>query len=240
MKIEGKNAIMEAIRGELTIDALLVERGANHQIIAMARERGAKVQFVDKFVLDKESETGKHQGFIAKVSNFVYSDIDEILAVAEQRGEKPLIVILDGIEDPHNLGSILRTSECAGAHGVIIGKNRSVSVNETVVKVSAGASAHMRVARVTNLTTAINELKERGLWIYCADSEGDDLYAEDFAAPTALIIGNEGRGASRLVRENSDKIIGLKMRGQISSLNASVACGVLLFEIARKLFKAGK
>lgn len=236
MKIEGKNAVLEALKSDITVDALLVLKGTNHSIISLAREQGVKVQFVDRIVLDKESADGRHQGFIAKVSEFKYCDIEDILSLADGRGEPPLIVVLDGIEDPHNFGGVLRSCECAGAHGVIIGKNRSVAVNDTVIKVSAGAAAHMKVARVTNITAAIAKLKENGFWAYCASQEGGDLYNESFSGKTAIVIGGEGKGVSRLVRESCDKTVGLKMRGQVNSLNASVACGIFVFEIARKLF----
>jgi 23S rRNA (guanosine2251-2'-O)-methyltransferase len=234
MNIEGKNAVYEALKADTTIEGLLVEKGANHPIIALAREKGIKIQFVEKNVLDKVSVTKKHQGFIAKVTSFNYSDVEDILKEAKQRGEEEFIVLLDGVEDPHNLGSILRVCECAGVHGIIIPKNRAVGVNETVIKTSAGASNHIKVAKVTNLTNTINDLKKAGLWIFAADMGGKSIYETNLKGRICLVIGGEGKGVSRLIKENCDGVISLSMRGKINSLNASVACGVAVYEALRQ------
>lgn len=234
MNIEGRNAVAEAIKAETTFESLLVEKGTNHPLIALARQRGIKVQFVDKQVMDKISVTKRHQGFIGKVTDFEYCEVEDILNHAKQRGEDEFVVILDGVEDPHNLGSILRVCECAGVHGVIIPKNRAVGVNETVIKTSAGATQHVRVARVTNLNNAISDLKKAGLWIYGADMDGQDIYTTNLRGRICLVIGGEGKGVSRLIKENCDGIVSLKLKGKVNSLNASVACGVVVYEALRQ------
>jgi len=234
MNIEGRNAVTEAIKADTTFESLLVEKGLNHQIIALARQKGIKIQFVDKQVLDKISVTKRHQGFIGKVTDFEYCEVEDILSVAKARGEDEFIVVLDGVEDPHNLGSILRVCECAGVHGVIIPKNRAVGVNETVIKTSAGATQHVKVARVTNLTNTISDLKKAGLWIYGADMDGQDIYTTSLKGRICLVIGGEGKGVSRLVKENCDAIVSLKLKGKVNSLNASVACGIVVYEALRQ------
>ena len=238
MNIEGRNAVSEAIKSGATIESLLVEKGTNHSIVALARQNGIKVQFVERNVLDKISVTKKHQGFIAKVTSFEYSDVEDILAVAKERGEDEFIVMLDGVEDPHNLGSILRVCECAGVHGVIIPKNRAVGVNETVVKTSAGASNYVKVARVTNLANTIDDLKKAGLWVYAADMDGADIYATDLRGRVCLVVGGEGKGVGRLVKERCAGVVALPTLGKVNSLNVSVACGVTVYEILRQ--RAGK
>lgn len=232
MKIEGRNAVSEALKSGQTIDNLLVEKNTNHEIIAKARKAKIKIQFVDKKTLDKISTTGKHQGFIAEVTDFVYSSVEDILSAGTEG--KRFIVILDGIEDPHNLGSILRVCECAGVDGVIIGKNRSCTVNDTVVRVSAGASAHVKVAKVTNLNTTIEELKAKNIWVYCADMDGVSVYDVDMTGNVALVIGGEGSGVAQLVKTNCDGVVALAINGKVNSLNASVACGITVYEVVRQ------
>ena len=174
MNVEGKNAVMEALKSNATIDIIMVEKGQNHPIIAIAREKGVKLQFLDKAVMDRNSVTKRHQGFIAKTSEFEYCDVSDILDYAKEKNQEAFVVVLDGVEDPHNLGSIIRVCECAGVHGIVIPKHRSASVNETVVKVSAGAAEHVKIARVTNINSAIEELQQNGVWVYAADMDGEN------------------------------------------------------------------
>ncbi|MDD4290887.1 MAG: 23S rRNA (guanosine(2251)-2'-O)-methyltransferase RlmB [Clostridia bacterium] len=234
MKIQGKNAVSEAIKSGTTIDVVFAEKGTAHPIIAMCREKGIKLKFVDKYYLDKESFDGKHQGFIAHISEFEYSEVEDILAVAEERQEPHFIVILDGILDPHNLGSILRVCECAGVHGVIIGKDRAVPVNETVIKTSAGATSYMKVARVVNINRVIKELQQKNIWVYCADMDGEDLFKSDLRGNLALVIGGEGNGVGKLIKDSCDKVVSIGLHGKVDSLNASVACGVVVYEALRQ------
>lgn len=242
MKIYGRNAVSEAIRSGQTIDRLVVQEGlrdANaNSIINEAKNAGIKIFFRDKTALDRECPPrARHQGFLAEVTDFDYSELDDIFAYAEERGEPPFIVILDGVEDPHNLGSVLRVAECAGVHGVIIPRHRSVSVNDTVVKVSSGASAYVRVAKVTNINDAIAELKTRGVWVYAADMDGDDLYSTDLKGAIAFVIGGEGKGVKRLTRELCDGVVSIPMFGHVNSLNASVAAAVVIYEKVRQSVK---
>ncbi len=232
MKIEGKNAVSEALKSNSTIDTLIVEKGQTGEIVARARKLNIKIQEVDKRTLDKISLEGKHQGYIAEVSDFVYSSVEEILEGKTSKGN--FIVILDGVEDPHNLGSILRVCECAGVDGVIIPKNRSVSVNETVVRVSAGASSHVKVAKVTNLNNVIDDLKKLNIWVYCADMDGQSIYSTDLKGNIALVIGGEGNGVSRLTKEKCDGVISMPLFGKVNSLNASVATGIVVYEAVRQ------
>ena len=234
MNIEGKNAVGEALRAGTTIDVLLVEKGTNHPLVAQARAAGIKIQFVDRSVLERESLSKRHQGFIARATEFDYCEVEDILAESKRCGEDAFVVILDGIEDPHNLGSILRVCECAGVHGVIIPKNRAASVNDTAVRTSAGASQYVKVARVANLSNAIATLKKAGLWVFCADMDGREITECNLKGPLALVIGGEDRGVSRLVKENCDGAVSIKMKGKINSLNASVACGVAVYEALRQ------
>lgn len=242
MKIYGRNAVSEAIRSGQTIDRLVVQEGlrdANaNSIINEAKNAGIKIFFRDKTALDRECPPrARHQGFLAEVTDFDYSELDDIFAYAEERGEPPFIVILDGVEDPHNLGSVLRVAECAGVHGVIIPRHRSVSVNDTVVKVSSGASAYVRVAKVTNINDAIAELKTRGVWVYAADMDGDDLYSTDLKGAIGFVIGGEGKGVKRLTRELCDGVVSIPMFGHVNSLNASVAAAVVIYEKVRQSAK---
>ena len=238
MKIEGRNPVNEALEAGTTIDRLAVAKdikdAAGNRIIASARAKGIKIQFLDRKILDRESLTGNHQGFIASTTEFKYCEVGDILACAETRGEQPLIIILDGVEDPHNLGSVLRVAECGGAHGVIIGRHRSASVNETVIKVSAGAAEHMRVARVTNINDTIDDFKNRGIWVMAADLGGQDIYKSDLKGALAIVVGGEGTGVKRLTREKCDAVVTLPIRGKVNSLNASVACGITLYEALRQ------
>lgn len=244
MKLEGRNAVSEAVLSGVTVDKLLVARdikdAAGNKVIKAAKDAKIRIQFLDRKILDKESETGAHQGFIAFTTEFVYSTPEEILAVAAERGETPLIVILDGVEDPHNLGSILRVAECGGAHGVIIAKHRACSVNETVMRVSAGAAEHIKVARVTNINDVIRDLKEQGIWVIAAELGGGDIYATDLKMPLALVTGGEDTGVKRLTRELCDGVVSLPIYGKVNSLNASVACGIALYEVLRQRNTAAK
>lgn len=239
MKIYGRNAIEEALKSGATIDRLLVRNGMRdahgNRIVNEARDRGIRVIFRDAAALDRECPKGaNHQGFVAEVTDFKYSDLDDILALAEERGEPPFIVLLDGVEDPHNLGAIIRVAECAGVHGIVIPKHRSVSVNDTVVKVSSGAAQYMRVTKVTNINDAIKYLQERGVWVFAADMDGSDIYSANLSGAIAFVVGGEGNGVSRLTRELCDGIVALPMRGKVNSLNASVAAGIVIYEKLRR------
>ena len=238
LKIEGRNAVLEAFRSGRTIDKLFVLDGCKdgpvQSIMREAKKHDTIVNFVTKERLDQLSETKKHQGVIAMAAAYGYSTVNEILARAEEKGEPPFLVLLDNIEDPHNLGAIIRTANLAGAHGVIIPKRRAAGLTATVAKASAGAINYTPVAKVTNLTQTIKELKEKGIWFVCADMGGTTMYDLDLKGPIGLVIGNEGEGVGKLVKENCDFIASIPMRGDIDSLNASVACGVLSFEIVRQ------
>ena len=237
--IEGRNALTEALKSGRTIDKVYVAEGSTDRALtrlaALAKEAGAVVVPVDRRKLDQMSPTGAHQGVIAAVAAHEYASVDDILALAAERGETPLIVICDELSDPHNLGAILRSAECAGAHGVIIPKRRSVGLTAVVAKTSAGAVEYLPVARVANIANTIRELKEKGVWIYGTAADGaSGLYRTDLTGPTAIVIGNEGEGMSRLVRESCDVLVSIPMKGRISSLNASAAATVLLYEALRQ------
>ena len=236
--LEGRNAVTEALSAGRTIDKLFVADGdtdrALARICAMAKEAGAVVVPTDRRKLDFMSATGAHQGVIAMVAAHDYASIDDILKKAADAGEAPLIVICDELSDPHNLGAILRTAECAGAHGVVIPKRRSVGLTAAVGKASAGAVEYVPVARVTNIAVFLEEIKARGVWVYAADMDGTDWCQTDLSGPAALDVGSEGFGVSRLGKEKADFIVSLPRKGRINSLNASVACGVLCYEIARQ------
>ena len=238
MKIIGRNAVTEAIKSGQTIDRLVAARDQRdsgaQKLINEAKSRGIKVFFYDKEVLDRESAGKKHQGFIAEVTDFKYCELEDILSYAKEKDEPPFIIILDGVEDPHNLGSILRVAECAGAHGVVIPRHRSVSVNDTVVKVSAGAASHIRVAKVTNINDAIDELKENNIWVYAADMDGESIYKTNLTGAIAFVIGGEGSGVKRLTKQKCDGVVSLPMRGKVNSLNASVATGAVVYEYLRQ------
>ncbi|MCR5784810.1 MAG: 23S rRNA (guanosine(2251)-2'-O)-methyltransferase RlmB [Eubacterium sp.] len=236
--LEGRNAVLEAYRSGRTIDKLFVlehcEDGPVRTILREAKKQSTIVQFVKKERLDQMSETGKHQGVIAFAAAYEYSEIEDMFALAEKRGEDPFIFILDEIEDPHNLGAIIRTANLAGAHGVIIPSRRASGLTATVVKASAGAINYTPVAKVTNITKTIASLKERGMWFVCADMDGELMYKLNLTGSIGLVIGNEGKGVSKLVRENCDMVASIPMKGDIDSLNASVAAGVLAYEIVRQ------
>ena len=238
LTIEGRNAVLEAFRSGKTIDKVFVLEGCQDgpikTILREAKKHGTMVKFVSKDRLDNMSETKKHQGVIAYAAAYNYATVEDILAKAEENGEPPFIILLDGIEDPHNLGAIIRTANLAGAHGVIIPKNRAVGLTATVAKTSAGALNYTPVAKVTNLSATMKELKKQGLWFVCADMDGEVMYRQNLTGPIGLVIGNEGDGVSKLVRENCDFTASIPMKGDIDSLNASVAAGVLAYEIVRQ------
>ena len=242
LKIEGRNAVLEAFRSGTTIDKLFVQDGCKdgpvQTILREARKHDTIINFVAKERLDQLSETKKHQGVIAMAAACQYATVEDILEKAREKGEPPFILLLDNIEDPHNLGAIIRTANLAGAHGVIIPKRRAVGLTATVAKTSAGAVSYTPVARVTNLSATMKELKEQGLWFVCADMNGETMYRLNLTGPIGLVIGNEGEGVSRLVREKCDYIASIPMHGDIDSLNASVAAGVLAYEIVRQRYNA--
>ena len=236
--IEGRNAVIEAYRAGRPIDKLFILDGCQDgPILTIKREAKAKqtpVKFVTKERLDQLSETGKHQGVIAYAAAYEYATVEEILDNARQKGEAPFLFLLDNIEDPHNLGAIIRTANLAGAHGVIVPKNRAAGLTAVVAKTSAGALSFTPVARVTNLAKTIEELKKEGIWFVCADMGGTTMYDLNLKGPIGLVIGNEGEGVGRLVKEKCDMVASIPMKGDIDSLNASVAAGVLAYEIVRQ------
>jgi len=238
LTVEGRNAVLEAFRSGKTVDKLFILSGCQdgpiQSIVREAKKGDTLIQYVTKERLDQMSETGKHQGVIAYTAAYEYADIDDMFKLAEERGEDPFIFILDNIEDPHNLGAIIRTANLAGAHGVIIPKRRAVGLTATVARTSAGALNYTPVAKVTNISKTIEELKERGMWFVCADMGGELMYKLNLKGSIGLVIGNEGEGVSRLVSEKCDFIASIPMKGNIDSLNASVAAGVLAYEIVRQ------
>lgn len=238
LTIEGRNAVLEAFRSGKPVDKLFVldgcQDGPVRTIVREAKKHDTILNFVSKERLDQLSETGKHQGVIAHAAAYEYSEIEDMFVLAEKRGEDPFFILLDNIEDPHNLGAIIRTANLAGAHGVIIPKRRAVGLTATVAKTSAGALNYTPVAKVTNLAKTMEELKERGLWFVCADMGGESMYRMNLTGPIGLVIGNEGEGVSRLVKEKCDFVASIPMKGDIDSLNASVAAGVLAYEIVRQ------
>ncbi len=236
--IEGRNAVLEAFRAGKTIDKLFIldgcQDGPVKSILREAKKTDCIINFVKKERLDQISESGKHQGVIAYAAAFEYSTVEEILELARNKNEDPFVILLDGIEDPHNLGAMIRTANLVGAHGVIIPKRRAAGLTATVVKASAGALNYTPVAKVTNIAQTMEELKKEGLWFVCADMGGEQMYKLNLTGPIGLVIGNEGEGVSRLVREKSDFVASIPMKGDIDSLNASVAMGVLSYEIFRQ------
>ena len=234
----GRNAVKELLLGGRDIDKLYItsgdKEGSINQLLGIASERGIPIIEYDRQKLDNIAKGGRHQGIIAIAAERNYSSIDEILEYANERGEAPFVVVCDGVEDPHNLGAIIRSAECVGAHGIIIPKRRAVGLTATVAKSSAGALEHMRVAKVTNLPSAIDELKERGLWIYAADMDGSAYYKTDMKGAAALVLGSEGFGISRLVKEKCDFVVSIPLYGHVNSMNVSCAAAVLLTEIARQ------
>ena len=239
--IEGRNAIIEAFRAGRSVDKLFIQEhtkeGSMNTLLREAKKTNTLIKYVPKERLDQISETGHHQGAVAFVAAYNYAEIDDMFALAEERGESPFIIILDEIEDPHNLGAIIRTANLAGEHGVIVPKNRACGLTATVVKASAGAINYTPIAKVTNISQTIESLKERGMWFVCADMDGETMYDIDLTGSIGLVIGNEGKGVSRLVKEKCDFIASIPMKGDIDSLNASVATGVLAYEIVRQRIK---
>lgn len=238
-QVEGRNSVLELLESGKDINKIFISRGEKQgsitKIIAKAKDNGVVVVEVDKSKLDEMSQTENHQGVIAIVPPFEYCDIEDILEVSKQRNEQAFILILDGIEDPHNLGAIIRTAETAGVHGIIIPKRRAASVNSTVNKVSAGAVEHMKIARVNNINDTIKNLKDNGIWIIGTDMEATKYYyEEDFKSPIAIVIGSEGFGMGRLVKENCDLLIKIPMKGKITSLNASVSAGIVMYEVLKQ------
>ena len=238
LTIEGRNAVLEAFRSGKTIDRLFVldgcQDGPVRTIVREAKKHDTIVNFVPKERLDSMSETGHHQGVMAYAAAYEYAEVEDILKIAEEKGEPPFLFLLDGIEDPHNLGAIIRPANLAGAHGVIIPKRRAVGLTATVARTSAGALNYTPVAKVTNMAATIEDLKKRGIWFVCADMGGESMYRLNLTGPIGLVIGNEGEGVSRLVKEKCDMIASIPMKGDIDSLNASVATGVLAYEIVRQ------
>lgn len=242
--IEGRNAVLEAFRAGKTIDKIFVQDGCQDGPVLSVKREAKKqdtlIKYVTKERLDQMSETGKHQGVIAVAAAYEYAEVEDILRAAREKGEPPFLLLLDNIEDPHNLGAIIRTANLAGAHGVIIPKNRAVGLTATVARTSAGALNYTPVAKVTNLAKTIEELKKEGMWFVCADMGGTVMYQLDLKGPVGLVIGNEGEGVGRLVKEKCDMVASIPMRGDIDSLNASVAAGVLSYEIVRQRLQAGQ
>ena len=238
LTIEGRYAVLEAFHSGKTIDRLFVldgcQDGPVRTIVREAKKHDTIVNFVPKERLDSMSETGHHQGVMAYAAAYEYAEVEDILKIAEEKGEPPFLFLLDGIEDPHNLGAIIRTANLAGAHGVIIPKRRAVGLTATVARTSAGALNYTPVAKVTNMAATIEDLKKRGIWFVCADMGGESMYRLNLTGPIGLVIGNEGEGVSRLVKEKCDMIASIPMKGDIDSLNASVATGVLAYEIVRQ------
>ena len=239
--IEGRNAIIEAFRAGRSVDKLFIQEhtkeGSMNTLIREAKKTKTLIKYVPKERLDQISETGHHQGAVAFVAAYNYAEIDDLFAKAEEKGESPFFIILDEIEDPHNLGAIIRTANLAGAHGVIVPKNRACGLTATVVKASAGAINYTPIVKVTNIAQTIESLKERGMWFVCADMDGETMYDIDLKGSIGLVIGNEGKGVSRLVKEKCDFVARIPMNGDIDSLNASVAAGVLAYEIVRQRMK---
>ena len=235
-KIAGRNAVIEALRSGREIDKIMVAKGCTGlgKLYAMAKEAGVPVKEVAPIKIDEIAAGANAQGVVAMAAAHKYASLDDIFALAEERGEKPFIIIADGLEDGHNLGAIIRTAECCGAHGIIIPKRRSVGLNYVVAKTSAGAIEYVPVVRVTNITRAMEELKERGVWIFGADMDGEPLWSADFSGSVGIVVGAEGEGVSRLVKEKCDFVVSLPMRGKIESLNASVAASVMMYECARQ------
>lgn len=236
MIIYGKNPIKEALKNPKNISKIYVQKGIRDidNIISIANKNNIKISLSDKFLLDKISSNARHQGLVAEVVDFEYSSVEEIISYAKDRGEKLLLLILDGIEDPHNLGSILRVAECSGVHGVIIPKHRACAVNDTVVKVSCGASEYVKVAMVTNINDTIRELKDNFVSVFCADMGDTPMYKQNMKDDTAIVIGSEGFGVKALTKKLCDGVVSIPMQGNINSLNASVACGIVVYEAVRQ------
>ena len=237
MNIEGKNQVIEAIKNNVTINKIIIDKNfatRKDDVISLARKNKLKIEFLPKKLMDTKSVTGHHQGYIAETVEFEYSSVEEILEVAKTSENPPFVVPLDGIEDPHNLGAIIRTCECAGVHGIVIPKMRACGVNETVVRTSAGAISHMKIARVTNLKEAIDTLKDNGLWIYACEIGGEEIYSQNLTGPIGLVVGSEGNGIKQSLRTYCDGLVTLPLKGSVNSLNASVSAGIAIYEILRQ------
>lgn len=236
MIIEGRNAVAELLKTDKTIDKVLVANGMrdekSRELVKALNDSGVKFSYADKNVLDKQSQCGRHQGFMAFVSDYVYAELSEM--IAETKGKDCFFLVLDGIEDPHNLGSIIRVAECGGLDGIIIGKRRSAAVTDAVMRISEGGANHIKIARVTNVNAAIDELKENGVWVYGLELGGQDIYKSDLRGRIALVVGGEDTGINKLTQKKCDAVVSMKMYGKINSLNASVACGVAVFEALRQ------
>ncbi len=240
MQIEGKNQVIEAIKNDVTINKIMIDKNyasRKDDVINLSRKNKIKVEFLPKKTLDTKSVTGHHQGYIAETIDFQYCAVEDILGKAKEENRPPFVVLLDGIEDPHNLGAIIRTCECAGVDGIIIPKMHACQVNETVVRTSAGAVAHMKIARVSNLKNAIDTLKENGLWIYACELGGKDIYSQNLTGPIGIVIGSEGKGTKQSLLSYCDDVITLPMHGSVNSLNASVSAGICIYEILRQRSK---
>ena len=237
MIIEGKNSVFEAIKNGLTINKMIVQNNLtdnmSNEIIKMAKEKGIRIDFVSREVLDKKT-SNRHQGFLCEVTDFKYAEVEDILNKAKQKCEDPFILLLDGIEDPHNFGALIRTAECAGVHGIIIPEHRATPVNDTVVKTSAGATSNMLIARVGNLNNTIDILKKENIWVYCLEVGGQELTSTNLKGAIALVVGSEGNGVSRLTKEKCDDVVSIKLKGSINSLNASVAGAIAMYEVVRQ------
>ncbi|MBP3344793.1 MAG: 23S rRNA (guanosine(2251)-2'-O)-methyltransferase RlmB [Clostridia bacterium] len=240
MFIEGKNAVKQALDGGSTINKIMIDKNyqtRKDEIISTATKNKIRIEFLPKIALDKRSKTGHHQGYIAETVDFQYSSVEDIINVSKEKKSMPFIVILDGIEDPHNFGAIIRSCECAGVDGIIIPKNRACMVNETVIRTSTGAIANMKIAKVTNLKEAIEELKENDIWVFAAEADGEDIYGKNLNLPIAIIIGSEGFGVKKSILSYCDGVLSLPLKGKVNSLNASVACGIVVFEALRQRSK---
>ena len=237
MKIIGKNAVLELIKTDKTVDKILVQNGLRDEesrnLVKNAKNRGYKVQFAEKAVLDKECESKRHQGFIAYTSDFKYADFDELISSLEEN-ENAFLVVADGIEDPHNLGSIIRVCECAGVNGLVIGKHRSAQVTDSVMRISEGSANHLKISRVVNINSAIEKIKSAGLWTFALELGGSDIYKADLKGKLCLVIGGEDTGVNKLTKEKCDGVVTIPMSGKVNSLNASVALGVGVFEAVRQ------
>jgi 23S rRNA (guanosine2251-2'-O)-methyltransferase len=234
MIISGRNSVFEALNGQMTINKIQIDRAGRgfEKIIALAKQKKVRFEFVDRVVLDRQSSS--HQGIVADVVDFKYCQVADILSHAQNKNKPPFVLVLDGIEDPHNFGAIIRSAECAGVDGIIIAKHRAVPVNETVLKTSAGAIANMNIARVTNINQAIAELQDAGVWVFACESDGQSIYQTNLTGAVALVIGSEGQGVSKLTLQKCDGVVSLPLFGKINSLNASVACGIALYEVVRQ------
>ena len=237
MKIEGRNSVRELLKTKKTVDKILIANGMrgaeSESLLKDIKKSGVKFQFADKSVLDKESDTGRHHGYIAYVSDYKYCELNDILDITNQKSDC-IIVVLDGIEDPHNLGSIIRVCECAGVDGLVIGKHRSASVTDAVMRISEGSANHVKIARVTNVNQAVDTLKENGVWTYALELGGEDIYKTDLKGKIALVVGGEDTGVNKLTVKKCDGVVTIPLFGKVNSLNASVATGIGVFEIVRQ------